>query len=138
MAEGVKQKVVSNLIWRFAERTGAQLVQFIVSIVLARILAPDTYGTIALVTVFTAILQVFVDSGLGSALIQKKNADNLDFSTVFYANMLLCIFLYAILFLCAPLIASFFCNSVISKIPPLCLTGNPGFFHYTAEEGNAK
>ena len=116
MAEGVKQKVVSNLIWRFAERTGAQLVQFIVSIVLARILAPDTYGTIALVTVFTAILQVFVDSGLGSALIQKKNADNLDFSTVFYANMLLCIFLYAILFLCAPLIASFYNDPSLTAI----------------------
>ena len=67
--------MVSNFIWRFAERCGAQLVTFIVSISLARILAPEDYGTIALVTVFTTILQVFVDSGLGTALIQKKNAD---------------------------------------------------------------
>ena len=64
--------VINNFIWRFAERCGAQLVCFIVSIVLARILAPEDYGTIALVTVFTTILQVFVDSGLGTALIQKK------------------------------------------------------------------
>lgn len=61
-----------NFIWRFAERCGAQLVTFIVSIVLARILAPEDYGTIALITVFTTILQVFVDSGLGTALIQKR------------------------------------------------------------------
>ena len=75
-----KMTVISNLVWRFAERCGAQLVSFIVSIVLARILAPEDYGTIALVTVFTAILQVFVDSGLGTALIQKKDADEIDFS----------------------------------------------------------
>lgn len=68
----VKNSILKNFIWRFAERCGAQLVTFIVSIVLARILAPEDYGTIALVTVFTTILQVFVDSGLGTALIQKK------------------------------------------------------------------
>lgn len=67
-----KNTTVKNFIWRFAERCGAQLVTFIVSIVLARILSPDDYGTVALVTVFTTILQVFVDSGLGVALIQKK------------------------------------------------------------------
>ena len=84
------------------------MVQFVVSIVLARILAPEAYGTIALVTVFITILQVFVDSGLGSALIQKKNVDSLDFSTVFYANIALCVVLYIILFLSAPLIADFY------------------------------
>lgn len=67
-----RQKVFSNLIWRFLERTGAQAVALIVSIVLARILSPDDYGIIALITVFINILNVFVDSGLGTALIQKK------------------------------------------------------------------
>ncbi len=57
-----KQNVMSNLIWRFAERCGAQLVAFVVSIVLARILSPNEYGTVALVTVFTTLFQVFVDS----------------------------------------------------------------------------
>ena len=66
------QSILKNLFWRFAERCGAQLVTFIVSIVLARILAPEDYGQIALITVFTTIMQVFVDSGLGTALIQKK------------------------------------------------------------------
>ena len=101
-------KVFSNFIWRFAERCGAQLVSFIVSIVLARILVPEMYGTIALVTVFINILQVFVDSGLGNALIQKKDADNLDFSTVFFANVSFCLILYILMFLTAPLIGMFY------------------------------
>ena len=70
------KKVIHGLFWRFMERSGAQGVSFVVSIILARLLAPNLYGTIALVTVFITILQVFVDSGLGNALIQKKDADN--------------------------------------------------------------
>lgn len=108
--ENVKQKVFSNLIWRFAERAGAQLVGFVVSIILARILSPNEYGNIALVTVFITIMQVFVDSGLGNALIQKKDADELDFSTVFYTNLVFCILMYLIIFFCAPLIAKFYNN----------------------------
>ena len=103
-----KRVVFSNFLWRFAERTGAQIVQFIVSIVLARVLLPEAYGTVALMTVFIQILQVFVDSGLGNALIQKKNADNIDFSTVFYTNIAFCLILYALLFLASPIIAYFY------------------------------
>ena len=108
MEKTTKQSVMSNLIWRFAERSGAQIVSFIVSIVLARLLVPEAYGKIALITVFTTILQVFVDSGLGNALIQKKDADDLDFSTVFYTNIVFCLLLYLIIFLLAPLIANFY------------------------------
>lgn len=97
-----QNKILINFIWRFAERCGAQLVTFVVSIVLARILSPEDYGTIALVTVFTTILQVFVDSGLGTALIQKKDADDLDFSSVFYFNAALCLILYTGIFAAAP------------------------------------
>lgn len=104
------KSVITNFIWRFLERTGAQLVAFVVSIVLARILEPEAYGTVALITVFTAILQVFVDSGLGSSLIQKKDADDLDFSTVFYTNIFLCVVIYIGFFLAAPLIAKFYDN----------------------------
>lgn len=102
------KKVMSGFFWRFLERCGAQGVTFIVSIVLARLLDTALYGTVALITVFTTILQVFVDSGLGNSLIQKKDADNLDFSTVFYFNMLLCLVLYSGLFFAAPLIAQFY------------------------------
>lgn len=106
--------VFSNLIWRFAERIGAQLVAFVVSIVLARLLDPTAYGTVALITVFTTILQVFVDSGLGNALIQKKNADNTDFSTVFFTNIVFCSVLYFLLFILSPFIASFYGNSELT------------------------
>lgn len=108
--------IVSNFIWRFAERCGAQLVSFVVSIVLARILAPEDYGTIALVTVFTAILQVFVDSGLGTALIQKKDADDLDFSSVFYFNFSICLVLYAVMFIVAPYIAIFYEDMTLTSV----------------------
>ena len=103
-----KNKTFVNLLWRFFERCGAQGVTFLVSIVLARILEPTVYGTVALVTVFTTIMQVFVDSGLGSALIQKKDADELDFSSVFYFNMAVCLALYGLMYLAAPLIAAFY------------------------------
>lgn len=103
-----KSNVLNNFFWRLLERSGAQGVTFIVSIVLARLLDPDLYGTIALVTVFTTIMQVFVDSGMGSALIQKKDADDLDFSSVFYFNLIMCSVLYLIMFFAAPLIAWFY------------------------------
>ena len=116
-------KVFSNFIWRFAERCGAQLVTFIVSIVLARILSPSDYGTIALVTVFTTILQVFIDSGLSTALIQKKDADDLDFSSVFYFNFIVCLILYIIMFVSAPCIADFYKDSnLITIIRVISLT----------------
>ena len=108
--------VFSNFFWRFSERCGAQLVTFIVSIVLARILAPEDYGQVALITVFTTIMQVFVDSGLGTALIQKKDADDLDFSSVFYFNFAVCLVLYAIMFMVAPLIAGFYRDSTLTPI----------------------
>lgn len=118
-----KGKVISNFIWRFAERCGAQLVSFVVSIVLARLLEPSVYGTVALVTVFTTILQVFIDSGLGTALIQKKNADDLDYSSVFYFNFVVCIILYLGMFIAAPYIAKFYGNmSLIPVIRVISLT----------------
>ena len=114
--------IITNFFWRFAERCGAQIIQFIVSIVLARILAPEAYGTIALVLVFAQILQVFVDSGLGNALIQKKDADDLDFSSVFWFNVVWCLLLYMIMFFCAPMIAGFYNDdSLTAIVRVLCL-----------------
>ena len=112
----MKNKTIANFMWRFAERCGAQLVTFVVSIVLARLLSPEDYGTIALVTVFTSILQVFVDSGLGTALIQKKDADDLDFSSVFFFNFAVCILLYVGMFVAAPWIASFYNDTELTPV----------------------
>lgn len=110
------KSVLGNMLWRFAEKCGAQGVSFIVSIILARLLEPSVYGTIAIVTVFTNILMVFVDSGMGSALVQKKDADDLDFSTVFYFNMVMSAGLYLIIFLIAPLIANHYGNSDLTPL----------------------
>ena len=91
--DNYKKKVTSNLLWRFAERCGAQGMALIVSIILARLLSPDAYGQLALITVITSLLQVFVDSGMANALIQKKETDQLDYSSVFYFNMVFCLLL---------------------------------------------
>lgn len=115
--------ITSNLIWRFMERAGAQIVQFVVSIILARILSPDDYGTVALIVVIANIFQVFVDSGLGNALIQKKDADNTDFSSVFILNICFCILLYIVLYFSAPLVALFYGNPQLTSLTRvLCLT----------------
>ena len=108
--------VLPNFFWRLAERFGAQGVALVVSIILARLLVPEVYGTIALVTVFTQILNVFVDSGFGNALIQKKDADDLDFSTVFYFNIAVCLLLYAGVFLAAPWIARFYNDLALTPV----------------------
>lgn len=104
----ITERTMGGLFWRFMERCSAQGVTFIVSIVLARLLAPTVYGTIALVTVFTTIMQVFVDSGLANALIQKKEVDDVDFSTVFYFNIVFSLILYIAMFLLAPFISNFY------------------------------
>ena len=111
-----QKSVFYNLFWRFAERCGAQAVSLVVSIILARLLAPEAYGTIALAMVFINILQVFVDSGMGTALIQKKDADDLDFSSVFYFNIAACLVLYAGLFLAAPSIAQFYGDPALTAL----------------------
>lgn len=111
-----KQSVISNLIWRFMERCGAQIVSFVVSVVLARILEPSLYGSIALVTAITSILQVFVDSGMANALIQKKDTDDLDYSSVFYFNIAFCLVLYVGLFLTAPVISRLYKNMALVPV----------------------
>lgn len=103
-----KNTVIKNMAWRFAERCGAQGVAFVVSVVLARILAPEEYGTVALVTVFIAIMQVFVWGGFPTAIVQKKEASALDFSTHFWFNLFLCTAMYGILYIAAPSIAAFY------------------------------
>lgn len=111
-----RQKVFSNLIWRFLERFGSQLVSMAVQIVLARMLEPSVFGTVAKVTLITSILLVFVDSGMANSLIQKKDPDDLDFSSVFYFNVAFCLVLYALLFVFAPLIAQGYKDEQLTAI----------------------
>ena len=105
-----KSKVVSNLIWRFFERFGAQAVNIVVGIILARKLGRGPAGDIAVIMAVITILRTFADSGMGNALIQKKEADDLDFSSVFFFNLGFSLILYAGLFLAAPFLSRFYDN----------------------------
>lgn len=108
--------ITSNVIWRLAERLGAQSVSFIVSVILARILTPEEYGLHALTMVFTTIFTVFVTSGLGTALIQRPEIDDLDCSTALWANIGIGCFFYLILFVSAPFLSKLFKQPMMTPI----------------------
>lgn len=108
MEEQLKDRVVKGLFWRFLERCGAQGISFIVSIILARILSPAEFGIISLVTVFTNVLIVFTDSGLGQALVQKPEIEDEDYSSALWMNSFLAIILYLGMFFFSPFIAKLY------------------------------
>lgn len=114
--DSLKTSVISSLFWKFLERGGVTGVQFIVQIILARLLLPADYGVIALIVVFIAISQTFVESGLGIALIQKKKVTDADYSSVFYLVLGIALVFYCILFLAAPFIAAFFNQPLITPV----------------------
>lgn len=113
--EKLKGQMTSGMIWKFAERFVAQGVSFVVSMVLARILMPEDYGAVAIINIFITIADVFLSSGLNTSLIQKRDADDLDFSTIFYLNLGLSIVLYLMLFLAAPFIAQAYDMSILKS-----------------------
>lgn len=115
--------VLSNFIWRLLERCGAQVVSLVVSIILARMLSPDDYGLVALMTVFISVLGVFIDSGFSTALVQKKDTDDLDYSTIFVFNIISSIGIYSALFVFSSHIANFYGKpELIAMIRVLGLT----------------
>lgn len=101
----VAQAAWKGMIWRFLERCSSQLVSFVVSIILARLLLPEQYGIIAMTMIFVAISEVFLTSGLGSALVQQSKYDERAFSTMFWASLVLSLLIYAVLFIMAPYIS---------------------------------
>ena len=109
-------KLFISFLWRFLERCGTHGLTLVVSLILARLLGPEVFGTLALVTAVTEVLQTFVNSGLGLALVQKKDADSCDFSSVFFFNIAFSICLYALLFLFAPLFANFYSKPELTKV----------------------
>ena len=108
MPENLRKKTVLGVSWNLAERFGVQAIQTVVLIILARILTPEDFGLIAIISVFFLIAQRLVDSGFGAAYVQKKEVSDIDASTLFYTNLLISIFIYLILYLSAPLISSFY------------------------------
>ena len=104
----LKQKTTAGFFWSFLERFFVQGVQFILQIVLARLLFPSDFGLIAMMTVFITLSRLFIDSGFASALIQKQNRTEEDFSTVFYFNIMVCLACYLLIFVSAPYISNFY------------------------------
>jgi len=104
----IKQKTINGMIWSVSERLSLQVIHMLISIVLARILEVNEFGLIGMLAIFTSIAQSLLDSGFGSALIQKKDATQTDSSSIFYFNLFIGILLAAILFFSAPLIANFY------------------------------
>ena len=102
-----KMFIVNGFFWRFAERCGVQLISAVVSILLARILTPDDYGKVALVTVFNNIMYVLLDCGIGTALVQKKEVDELDYSSAFFFSIVISFVLYGGMFVAAPYLGCF-------------------------------
>lgn len=101
-------KTVNGVLWSAIDRFAGQGVQFIMSIIIARLVLPSDYGLIAMLTIFLAIAQTFVDSGFGSALVQKKDRTETDFSTAFFFNTVIAVIAYLLLFFTAPIIADFY------------------------------
>lgn len=114
--ENLKRQTFSGFIWMFMERIGAQVVTFVVSLVLARILLPDDYGIVALAQIFINLANIFVMQGLNASLIQRDEAEDLEYSTAFIANLVLSIGLYAILFFASPLLAQYYRKPVLTPI----------------------
>ena len=108
MSDGLRSKTLRGVSWSFLERGGQLGIQFIISVILARLLLPKQFGLIAMLTIFMAVAQSLIDSGFGSALIQKQDATPLDESSVFYFNIVLGVLAAALLCLAAPLIAHFY------------------------------
>ncbi len=106
--ESLKKKTVNGVIWSAIDRFSTQGIQFVFSILIARLLMPSDYGVIAMLGIFLAVSNTFVDSGFGAALVQKANRTETDFSTVFYFNIVVAIIFYALLWLASPYIASFY------------------------------
>ena len=113
-SNNLKQKAVSGMIWTTIQRFAGMGISFISGIILARLLMPEDYGAIGMLTIFMLVAQSFLDSGFGSALIQKKRPTQEDYSTVFWFNLVMSVVLYLILYVSAPFIASFY------RMPILC------------------
>lgn len=112
----IKDQAAKGMMWNAIERLSSQGIQFVLTIIIARILSPDDYGLVAMLGIFIAIAQTIIDSGFSNALIQKTNRTEIDYSTMFYFNIIASIFIYLLLFVSAPWIALFYDKPELVKI----------------------
>lgn len=111
--QDLKRKTFSGMIWKFLERICAQGVSLVISIILARLLMPDDYSVVSIVTIFFAFCNVLISGGLNTSLIQKKNSDILDYSTILHVSMLMALVMYVIMFFAAPFIANLYDKDIL-------------------------
>lgn len=112
----IKQQATKSVFWSAIERFSVQGIQFLLSLIIARLLLPSDYGLIAMLSIFMAIAQTFIDSGFANALIQKKNKTDADYSTVFFFNIVISVFLYVLLYLSSSAIAGFYHEKELESI----------------------
>lgn len=129
-SQAEKSVVIKSLFFKFLERAGYQGIAFIVQLVLARILGPKQYGIITLLAIFISISQVFVQSGLNTALIQRKDVKENDYSSIFYVSLFIAVVLYGVLFITAPFVAEFYDKPQLKNLlRVLALVLIPGAFN---------
>jgi O-antigen/teichoic acid export membrane protein len=114
--DNLKQKAASGMVWSAIQKYSTMSITFISDIILARLLMPEDYGAIGMLLIFMSLAEVFIDAGFGSALIQKKNPTQTDYSTVFYFNIVMSVILYGVLYLSAPAIANFYRMPILCKV----------------------
>ncbi|MGN0373824.1 MAG: lipopolysaccharide biosynthesis protein [Enterocloster sp.] len=112
----MKSKVMKGLFWKILENGGAQGIQFVIAIILARLLTPAEYGLVSIIMIFITIANVVVQNGFSTALVQKKNSDDADFSSVFYFSLAAAACMYAVLYAAAPFIGAFYRNEILIPI----------------------
>lgn len=110
------KQAISGVFWTFSQQFGVQIINFVVQIILARLLLPEAFGIIALIQIFMSIGQTLMDGGMTSSLIRTVNADQKDYSSVFFINLLSSIVIYLVIFLLAPHIATFFSLPVLTNV----------------------
>lgn len=116
MTDSLGHKATTGALWAAIDKFGSMGLQFIVNIILARILLPSDFGVIGMLAIFIAVSNTLIDGGFGSALIQKKEPTQIDYSTIFYWNILFSSFLYIVLYVCAPLVAEFYKMPLLSDV----------------------
>ena len=114
--ENLKDKTIKGAAWSAVDNISGYAVTFVVGLILARLLSPDDYGLIGIITIFTAICSCFINAGFSSALIRKNQVTEADYCTVFACNLLTSVFLYLALFITAPFIASFFSRNELTPL----------------------
>lgn len=114
--ESLKRKAVNAVLWRIGGVGGTQLIQLVISVVLARLISPEQFGLLAELTVFIALAGVFIDSGFSTALVRKNNRTYTDCCTVYWFNIVVSIVCYLIIFFCAPLVAIFYDQPELTSI----------------------